>query len=96
MVKKNPCSAEDFRSQADLNRARTADPCRRLALSVYLSLVQAKHCRDKYPHLGPLVAKGLLSAQHGVVRLDGGDHAAWWPFDGLVCHSLFAVVPEAV
>lgn len=92
VVKQAPCSPDDFLTQGELGKARSACPCLRAGLSLLVDIDSARNYMDKYPHLGELIASGAIGPEHGKIRVTGGAHVTWWSYSGVIRHSLFAVV----
>jgi hypothetical protein len=72
---------DDFKSHAELNKARGAPPCARCGVSVYDSLVNACHRLRISPHLGSAIAEGELEAATGRLSAPNRQgHMEWWPY----------------
>lgn len=94
IVRSDPCSEEDFRTQAELGKAPAACPCLRAGLSVLSDYDSARHYRDKYPHLGRRIASGTLDPVHGKTQPGGKGHVTWWSYAHTVRHAPFLVMEE--
>ena len=81
--KNNPPIREDFQSQAELNRAFGADPCKREGLSMLRNLTDAKHLIRVNQRLGSVIYQGELNTTHGRSKLTSSQtsptHTTWWP-----------------
>lgn len=94
VVKSDPCSEEDFRTQGELGKAPGACPCLRAGLSLLGDYDSARHYRDKYPYLGHMIASGTLDPRHGKTRPGGKGHVTWWSYAHIVRHAPFLVMEE--
>ena len=92
-VSKRPPPAEDFRTYRELGRPDRGKPCIAAALSVFATALQCRHNLDKYPYLGIMVARGMLTPALGKIsqprERDG--HMSWWPALGVTRASAFVV-----
>jgi hypothetical protein len=100
IVKADPPAQDDFLTFFELGkRASSKRPCDHLGLSVFRDEQDAASYAAKYPYLGNAIAKATLTKAHGMTeetprRFDGrtNTHATWWPFEGLIRHTCFAVI----
>lgn len=95
LVKSDPPVADDFATWLELGKSNPARECESAGLSVFRNLEDATNYAGKYPHLGERVAKGSLGDQHGITMPTprrGNSHLTWWPYEGIIRHSLFSVI----
>lgn len=96
VVRKRPCVADDFRSQAELGKFKGANQCLRHGLSVLCCIEAARNTCAKYPHLGKLISIASLAPEHGKVSCKNANgHATWWSYRDIVRHQLFSVIGDA-
>jgi hypothetical protein len=95
VVLSNPPSADDFKSYHELD-IPGGTPCRRRAISVYGTRVQACHRARMSPHLGTTVARGELEACHGKMKLTNpkSGHIEWWCAADLDCTERMTLFVE--
>jgi hypothetical protein len=101
LCKSVPFTAEDFRSQAERERALDAtgeDACTRHGLSVFPTFKSCDHLRRALPRLGSHILRARLSPNHGVIAetpsRKNPQHQTWWPFEGTPRDALFAAVDD--
>lgn len=94
-------SSDDFRSQAERNRALNATGegvCTRHGLSVFPTFDSCAHLRRARPALGKHILRAQLSPEHGKIADTPSNtnprHHTWWPFEGIERELLFSVVSE--
>lgn len=94
VVRQDPPGPNDLLTHQELGTAHNADPCRRAAISVYLTYEQAIHRLELSPHLGQHVAAVDLTAAHGPISppQPHSGHMDWWPLRGMRRHSEFKLV----
>jgi hypothetical protein len=92
-------TADDFRSFAELGRKPPSQPdqlCRSRGLSVYRSVIDARHHLKAFPAGGGCIAEGELTEDHGRTKptpaLDRSTHTTWWCFTGIERHEGFKVI----
>lgn len=94
--RRNPPTADEFRSQAEMNRAVGGDECLRVGLSTLRDLGEASHLIRLNSRLGGVIYKGDLNHAHGKSKLTSSkkspSHTTWWPFSGIDRAGLFTVV----
>ena len=100
--KNNPPIAADMRTHHETGRLVDADPCRRKALSVFRSRLEAEHqarlfrgWKRKY------IVQAELASAHGKTRptptRDRPSHTSWWPsasLDAAARVALFSLTCE--
>ncbi|MFJ4288771.1 hypothetical protein ACIP1U_03120 [Cupriavidus sp. NPDC089707] len=98
LVKQEPITSDQVRSQAERGRARNAmgeAACMRHGLSVFRTFSECDHARRVLSarNIGDLIAVATLNADHGVIAptpsLPG--HLTWWPFVETQRETLFRV-----
>jgi hypothetical protein len=101
VVKSDPPTPEDFLTYFEEDKVRPDRECDCHGVSVFRDSDDAVAYAEKFQYLGEFIARGSLENQHGKVadtpRIVNGErvsHATWWPFDGLVRHTLFVVLKE--
>lgn len=92
IVKSHPPQEDDLKSHAELGLASAAPQCSRLGVSVFTSRDRACHRLKLSPHLGTMVASAALTADHGKLGTPNAKsgHCQWWPYAGVVRHTLFS------
>ena len=101
VAKAVPLPASACKTQAEKGGAPNATGdavCMRHGLSVFPSMSECNHTREILPHLGRLIAKAILTPNHGKIRATGTrtpGHMTWWPYENIARHTLFELVTEA-
>jgi hypothetical protein len=92
--KSDPPAPGDFQSQAELGRAKDADNCLRVGLSIFAKLSDAKHLIRMNRRLGRFIYKGDLTEKHGKTKKTGkpsSSHMTWWPYAGVDRKAPFVI-----
>lgn len=80
----SPPREDDFKTNEEEGTKLNARPCKRRALSLCLTLNDARKLMALYPPLGSFVAEVRLAPAHGVVLVTGQQgHVAYWPCDNV-------------
>ena len=92
IVETSPPTAADFKTHAQIGRAKNADPCQRNALSIYATYKDAQHRLDMSPYLGKFIARAALSPSHWLIGTPNrSGHMSWWAFPNMVRPNDFEV-----
>ena len=97
IVRDDSPAAADFATHWETGRLPKAPSCLRRGLSVFRDVREARHQRCLFPKLGGLIARAMLTSDHGLTKLTHGSlptHTTWWAYEGVHRASLFAVVDE--
>lgn len=82
VVMTDPVTDDSFKNYVELGKLPKAPLCKRLALSVFVTIEQAYHLsRMKSADLGKFVARGTLTAGKMKVTPSSG-HINWWVPEG--------------
>lgn len=96
VAKHNPPVNEDFLSQAELGRARSANECMRVGLSLLRKKTDAEHLIQLLPQLGKVILQAELTECHGKSKHTSSrqspSHTTWWPFESLDRKMLFTAI----
>ncbi|MBA4189464.1 MAG: hypothetical protein C0467_15850 [Planctomycetaceae bacterium] len=94
----NPPQAADFLTYHEdgcpLREPVTASTlCKSHGISVFRVLEHAIHRMNLFPGMPHFIARGILTAAHGVTKQTGKpSHTTWWAYDGVVRHEGFVTV----
>ncbi len=78
IVNNNPPNEDDFKTSFEIDSFPHRPACLRCGLSVHRILSDAIHTKTKYPKLGRLIARGILTNESGKTKQTGqASHTTW-------------------